>query len=389
MKGLYQSFPAFAPDYVGVSSFLFDENALTVFIDPHGCNGQTLYYMDPRFEDFSRMPKSFSCGIREKDAVFGVDKLVEKKVMQILDCVQGDYIILVGTPIPTMLGVDYKALTDRIEKRAKIPTLGVTTSGLDFYDVGQKKIMNLMLNRTETQPESFESEESDIHLIGATPLDGWDYTAIFDYTAFLKKCGANTVDVWGQGNTFQKMKGVGKSKLNIAVSVAGIEIAQRLNHTYGTPYLIGYPIGSVMEEYYAKLVEFHLDEKCGMPILKMAPDTEQPRILIIGSPVNSCMIRKYFGAQEGMTDIDIGFCFGAPVECKEENDFVFFEEEELHQTIKQKGKYDIIIGDPLFKNSLFSFAERYVEFPEISISGRLYSHEMKRVFGKWGDNFFM
>lgn len=87
MKGLYQSFPAFAPDYVGVSSFLFDENALTVFIDPHGCNGQTLYYMDPRFEDFSRMPKSFSCGIREKDAVFGVDKLVEKKVMQILDAV--------------------------------------------------------------------------------------------------------------------------------------------------------------------------------------------------------------------------------------------------------------------------------------------------------------
>lgn len=159
MKGLYRYFPAFAPDYAGVSSFLFDENALTVFIDPHGCNGQTLYYMDPRFEDFSRMPKSFSCGIREKDAVFGVDKLVEKKVMQILDCVQGDYIVLVGTPIPTMLGVDYKALADRIEKRAKIPTLGVTTSGFDFYDVGQKKIMNLMLNRTETQSERFGSEE--------------------------------------------------------------------------------------------------------------------------------------------------------------------------------------------------------------------------------------
>lgn len=389
MKGLYKYFPAFAPDYAGVSSFLFDENALTVFIDPHGCNGQTLYYMDPRFEDFSRMPKSFSCGIREKDAVFGVDKLVEKKVMQILDCVQGDYIVLVGTPIPTMLGVDYKALADRIEKRAKIPTLGVTTSGFDFYDVGQKKIMNLMLNRTETQSERFGSEEADIHLIGATPLDGWDYTTISDYTAFLKKCGANTVDVWGQGNTFQKMKGVGNSKLNIAVSVAGIEIAQRLYHTYGTPYLIGYPIGSVMEEYYAKLVAFHLDMKCRMPMLKMASDTEHLRILIIGSPVNSCMIRKYLGAQKGMTDIDIGFCFGVPAECKEENDFVFFEEEELHQIIMLKGKYDIIIGDPLFKNSLFSFTERYVEFPEISISGRLYSNEMKRVFGKWGDNFLM
>lgn len=185
------------------------------------------------------------------------------------------------------------------------------------------------------------------------------------------------------------MKGIGKSKLNIAVSVAGIEIAQRLYHTYGTPYLIGYPIGSVMEEYYAKLVSFHLEMKYEMPMLEMAPDTEQPRILIIGSPVNSCMIRRYLGAQEGMADIDIGFCFRAPIECKKANDFVFFDEEELHQTIKEKGKYDIIIGDPLFKKILFSFTERYVEFPEISISGRLYSNRMKRVFGKWGDNFLM
>ena len=82
MKGLYRSFPAFAPDYTGVSSFLFAENALTIFLDPHGCNGQSLYYMDPRFEDFGKMPKSFSCGIREKDAVFGLDTLVEKKTVK-------------------------------------------------------------------------------------------------------------------------------------------------------------------------------------------------------------------------------------------------------------------------------------------------------------------
>ena len=227
MKGLYRSFPAFAPDYTGVSSFLFAENALTIFLDPHGCNGQSLYYMDPRFEDFGEMPKSFSCGIREKDAVFGLDTLVEKKTVKLLEYVSGDYIVLLGTPVPAMLGVDFKALSEKIQRLTNIPAFGIPTTGLFFYDDGQKLLLNCILDWAESTGNNFESERADVHIIGATPLDGWDYTSINDYLSLLRDCGITNISCWGQGGLLQKAKGVKNSKLNIAVSAPGLYIAQQ------------------------------------------------------------------------------------------------------------------------------------------------------------------
>lgn len=386
MKGLYRNFPAFAPDYTGVSSLLFDENAITVFLDPHGCNGQSLYYMDPRFEDFSRMPKSFSCGIREKDAVFGLDSLVEKKITKLLKDVTGDYIVLLGTPVPAMLGVDFRALSRKIEHLTNIPTFGIPTTGLCFYDEGQRMFYDHILDWTESGANNFEPEKADVHIIGATPLDGWDYTSMNDYVSLLEDCGITDISCWGQGNLLQKAKGIKNSRLNIAVSAASLHMVERLKQSYGTPYIMGYPIGSLMEKYFKELIK----AKVNIQTPPSQPErtfvnTDINGILILGDPINSCMLRNCLRMQFGISKVDIGFCFRPPSVCVQKNDFIFSEEYELKQTISARQEYDMMIGDPLFKS--FIPCKKYIDHPNIAVSGRLYASEMDRVFGKWGDAF--
>lgn len=387
MKGLYRSFPAFAPDYTGVSSFLFAENALTIFLDPHGCNGQSLYYMDPRFEDFGKMPKSFSCGIREKDAVFGLDSLVEKKTVKLLENVSGDFIVLIGTPVPAMLGIDFKALSEKIQYLTNIPAFGIPTTGLCFYDDGQKLLFNHILDWAESAENNFESEKADVHIIGATPLDGWDYTSINDYLSLLRDCGITRVSCWGQGNLLQKARGVKNSKLNIAVSTSGLHIAQRLEQSYGTPYIMGFPVGTLMEAYYKKLIKARINAQTPPPALERTfVNGAISRVLILGDPINSCMLRSCLRVQFGIPKVDIGFCFFPPSLCIQTDDFIFTEEYELHQAISDGPEYDLVIGDPLFKN--FIPDKKYIDYPNIAVSGRLYAQEMERTFGTWGDVFF-
>lgn len=386
MKGLYRSFPAFAPDYTGVSSFLFAENALTIFLDPHGCNGQSLYYMDPRFEDFGKMPKSFSCGIREKDAVFGLDTLVERKTVKLLEYVSGDYIVLLGTPVPAMLGVDFKALSEKIQRLTNIPAFGIPTTGLFFYDDGQKLLLNCILDWAESTGNNFESERADVHIIGATPLDGWDYTSINDYLSLLRDCGITNISCWGQGGLLQKAKGVKNSKLNIAVSAPGLYIAQRLEQSYGTPYIIGFPIGTQMETYYKSLIKAKINAQTPPSNPESAfVNKDIGRVLILGDPINSCMLRSCLQLQFGIPKVDIGFCFFPPSICMQTDDFIFTEEYELNQAVSERPEYDFVIGDPLFQSSISG--KKYIDYPNIAVSGRLYAREMERTFGKWGNIF--
>lgn len=69
----------------------------------------------------------------------------------------------------------------------------------------------------------------------------------------------------------------------------------------------------------------------------------------------------------------------------QKNDFIFSEEYELKQTISARQEYDLMIGDPLFKS--FIPCKKYIDHPNIAVSGRLYASEIDRVFGKWGDAF--
>lgn len=389
MKNLFRRFPAFAPDYVGVSAMTFNENAITIFVDPHGCNGQSLYYMDPRYDDFKRMPKSFSCGLRERDTILGIDNLIIKKVKDVLKYVSGNYVVLVGTPVSAILGIDFKALAKRVEESIGIPVLGIPTTGLTFYDEGQGIFLNEILEKVETNQYLIPDDDAEVNIIGCTPLDDWDYSAILDYIKLINECGIKSISIWGQDNLLQNIKNVSKSRLNIAVSSAAVSFVKKLEEKYSTPYIIGFPIGTLMYNYYKELIKSHLYNKA-LPLKtkQLCKHTIKKCGLIIGNPINSCMWRDFFINQKGFEKIDIGSCFNVPEPLLKECNFIFKDENELEKYLQLNCEYDFIMGDPLFNSCVYSYNSKFINFPSVSVSGCLYKNQMERNFGKWGNLFY-
>lgn len=391
MKQLYRVFPALAPDYTGISSLLFEERAITVFVDPHGCNGQSLYYMEPRYDAFRQMPRSFSCGIREKDAVFGVDELVRRKVSGLLKYVDGAYIVLVGTPVPAALGLDFSSLARQIQRDTGLPTFGLATNGLSTYDRGQIMLLHALMDRIEQEPGCFPPLQCDVHLIGATTLDGWDATAVRDYTELLKDCGARSVACWGRPDLIHAMAGAPWSRLNIAVSSAGYTMARRLQQTYGTPFLAGYPVGAAMESRFRTQVRAILDGKPLPEFAPVRPVSSAPlhSVLLLGDRWNNEALGRCLSEDYHVPEIQMGDCFPGegPYADAVPDCFPIREEEELFQHCLEHGPYDCIVGDPLFRPLVETFTRNFVPNPHVAVSGRLYWNEMDRLFGPWGDRF--
>ena len=50
-----------------------------------------------------------------------------------------DFIAVIGTPVPAVIGTDYRALSRMIEKKTGIPALTIDTDGTKLYDDGEKK----------------------------------------------------------------------------------------------------------------------------------------------------------------------------------------------------------------------------------------------------------
>ena len=68
------------------------------------------------------------------DAILGRDdRLVEKtvKACKRLDC---SFIAIIGTPVPSVIGTDYKALKKMIEKKTGLPVVTVDTNGMELRE---------------------------------------------------------------------------------------------------------------------------------------------------------------------------------------------------------------------------------------------------------------
>ena len=53
--------------------------------------------------------------------------------------IDASFAAIVGTPVPSVIGTDYKALKRMAEKRLSLPVVTVDTTGMDYYDKGIEK----------------------------------------------------------------------------------------------------------------------------------------------------------------------------------------------------------------------------------------------------------
>ena len=330
----------FAPDYSGVCSALFDLNCIAVLHDASGCTGNYVGFDEPRW--YGSQSATFCSGLREIDAVLGDDEKLIQKVMQASASLRPDLIALVGSPVPMVIGTDFEGIAADLESRTGLPCVGFDTTGTQYYPVGVAKACIALAQRFTRPPE--RKRPLGVNLLGVTPLD-FGTEASENLRSLLAANGLELVADFCDGLTLDAVGHASEASLNLVVSLAGLEPARWLHEKYGTPFLVGAPIGEKaqalwLEEVFRRL---HSQEPGVMPACGGDAET-----LVLGDAV---LCRSWqFGLQtEFGVSADCGCLFGTDPLLAGKHELNLASEDDIGRAVNS-GRYRTVIGDPMFRS---------------------------------------
>lgn len=404
MKQVQRVSANYSADLFGICSALYELGGLIIMHDASGCNSTYATHDEPRWFHMDSMV--YISALEEYDAVLGNE---EKLISDILECAlekKPKFIALCGSPIAFIMGTDFKGLARVIEKRTKIPTFGFKTSGMYTYQQGARQAFKKLIERF--CPDDFIKEERKIgdplrvNLLGVTPLDFSIGKNIDNLHLFLTNCGFNENMCLAMGDSLENISKAGNGDVNLVLSSTGILSAEVLKEKYGTPYVIGIPMGESGCKALREAIILTAKDKetrviSGRQVLinpdalyirrktgtlqgktfspeKTIPKTsfyKNKEILIIGEPVFTESFRQCLENEFGAEKVK--------VICPLEDSLGFLREEDKRtdeeDIIKEYLlKADIIFADPLYKrllNETESHPEKiFISFPEENYSGR-------------------
>lgn len=376
MKGLRKYLSPFAPDQSGAAAVLCEFHGLIIILDAGGCAGNICGFDEPRW--FESRSAIFSAGLRDMDAILGRDDRLVEKIGKACEKLSADFIAVIGTPVPAVIGTDYRALSRMIEKKTGIPALTIDTDGTKLYDDGEKKTWEELFKKFAVEKEV---ELGRVGIIGATPLEfGGVYEEDFLKTYFEEK-GFSKVVCYGMGDGLNAVREAAAAEKNIVVSPAGIAAAKYLKQKFGTPYELFCPPEIIPEWKGRKEQKEQTREQKGQKIqreqIKSKMQKEQPaevlngeklsekKILIVHQQVLANTLREELLS----ANINVASWFMMDKGQKEEGDILFKEEDDWIAYIKEN-EYDIIIADPLLKKAVPFYEGEWYDLPHFAISGK-------------------
>ncbi|MFA6937347.1 MAG: nitrogenase component 1 [Treponema sp.] len=423
MRGLFRYLSPFTPDQSGAASVLFELGGIIIICDAGGCAGNVCGFDEPRFQ----MQKSavFSACLRDMDAIMGRDdKLVAKVGDALKSLPDAKFVAYIGTPVPSVIATDYKALCRMTEKKFGVPTIACATNGMDSYDKGEEKIYISLIERFA---DGCKKDDSLVGVWGATPLD----VAALDSGNVLRESlgvEGKKVVVYGMGSTLDDFKNCGAASVNYVVSVAGLTAAKYLEKKFGTKYKVISPVSfdeilkldgalSCGEKYLSpnngkrstlKLdenltsEEKHLSSNNGAWALARLDNASSSvekdlysnsdaknikvdgPVLIISQQFMANGVREFIRGkmlhgENQNVKIDCATFFDFEKSYTENGDCYLPGEDDLIRLVEEK-KYRTIICDTLFMRALPDFDGKHIPLPHYAVSGQLNAVKSEKEF---------
>ena len=381
MKGLRKYLTPFAPDQSGAVSVLYELGGMLVICDAGGCTGNVCGFDEPRW--FETRSAVFSAGLRDMDAILGRDDRLVAKLADAAEKLDVTFAAVIGTPVPAVIGTDYRALERMLAKKTELPVLTVNTDGMELYDRGEEKAYLVLFGRfagenVDVEPGNIEKTQTaescdgkrngknedvsvDIEdrprvgIIGMTPQDVSDLKAAEKIQKLYADQGLRAV-CYGMGDGLKEVKKASLTVKNVVVSPAALKAAQYLQKKFGTPYEIAYPLA---------------------PELVPEMDYRGKKILIVQQQVIANAMRKEIekrtGEKEEITTAtwfmrkeeilaDLRVSAADDISLKEEDDFI---------SLVGKDGYDVIFADPCMERMIPEFEGIFIPLTHFAVSGKL------------------
>ena len=358
----------YSADVFGVCSALFELGGMVIMHDASGCNSTYTTHDEPRWYDMESMV--YISGLSEMEAIMGDDEKLINDIVLAAEDLNPKFIAVAGTPIPTMTGFDFEAVAALIEERTGIHAFGFPTTGMNTYVHGASMALEAIARRF-TDKSKEKTDYPSANILGLTPLDFTVNGTDEAIAAFLKDSGYQVLSRWAMGSSLEELAQAGKAHVNLVVSGTGLGAAKALQELFGTPYVIGVPMGN---DYSAKIREA-LDQAVSTGE-NQAPVSDLPgqEILVIGEGITSLSLASA---------LELATRNGAAVVCPTEcdlrilrnKDLLLQSEEQIQQAMAQA---KIVIADPLFQ-PICPPDVRFVKLPTESFSGRLYREQIPNL----------
>lgn len=381
MKGLRKYLTPFAPDQSGAVSVLYELGGMLVICDAGGCTGNVCGFDEPRW--FETRSAVFSAGLRDMDAILGRDDRLVAKLADAAEKLDVTFAAVIGTPVPAVIGTDYRALERMLAKKTELPVLTVNTDGMELYDRGEEKAYLALFGRfagenVDVEPGNIEKTQTaescdgkrngknedvsvDIEdrprvgIIGMTPQDVSDLKAADKIRKVYADQGMRAI-CYGMGDGLDEVRNASLAAKNVVVSPAALKAAQYLQKKFGTPYEIAYPLAS-----------------------ELVPEVnyQGKKILIVQQQVIANAVRKeiekrtgekeaittatwFMRKEEILTDLNVDAA--DDISLKEEDDFI---------SLVEKEGYDVIFADPCMERMIPGFEGVFIPLTHFAVSGKL------------------
>ena len=368
MKQTSRIISTYSADVFGVCSALFELGGMIIMHDASGCNSTYTTHDEPRWYDMDSMV--YISGLSEMEAIMGDDEKLIDDIVSAANDLHPKFIAVAGTPIPTMTGFDFNAIAEIINERTGIPTFGFATTGMNTYVHGVSMALEA-LAKNYVNKDAVKTEYLSANILGLTPLD-FSVNGSDRATAnFLEDAGYRVISKWAMGDSLDDISKAGSAHVNLVVSSAGLAAAKILNKEFGTPYVVGVPVGKE----YSDVIKNALAEavKTGENQFPHS-NLEGGEIVIIGESATSVSLASAieFSMQKGVKVI-------CPTEYFEnilrDKDTACTWEEEIEEIINSAA---VVIADPLFA-PICKDGIRFVNLPSESFSGRIYRDQIPNL----------
>lgn len=368
MKQVAGLISTYSSDEFGICSALYELGGMVVMHDASGCNSTYTTHDEPRWYDIDSM--IYISAISEMEAIMGDDEKLIRDITETAQELNPAFVAVTGAPIPYMIGTDLPAIAAVVEQETGIPSFGFAANGMHDYLSGISMALEAVVNRFCIR-DIPKTERLSVNIIGATPLDFSLNGSIDSMIQWLQEQDMEPGACLSMGTTLEEIKKAGQAHVNLAVSYGGLAAAKTLNRIFGTPYVIGVPVGKTFAAHLAdQLRQTAADQKnrisyqeTGLPSRTSGSQT----LAVIGESIYSASLAAAIGQETGIPVHVL-----CPLETEKallrECDLETPEEDDLIQYLPQ---YTGLIADPLYR-PLWEDRENFYPLPHEAFSGRIY-----------------
>lgn len=382
MGRLFRYLPPFAGDYSGVGSALYELGGMLCIHDASGCTGNYVGFDEPRSYDSKQLV--YCTGLRQNDAILGNEKIYIDKIVQAAKDMKPKFIAIVGSPVSLIIGFDFKGFAKEIEQLTGLPTFGFETGGMKgCYKDGIVMAVNRLLEyyaKDRRNVKNRKNTDKRVNIVGATPLDISEEN-IGELKNILAKEGYEINTVLSMGNTVEGFKNIEDAEINLAITQAGLLIAQNMEKKYKMPYLAGLPIGNYGKDIYFKCLKEVLETGKSKIIYydntKKQGELKKKAVVIEDGIIGVSIATQLYG--EGYGQVYVYSPFGKDNVLKESGIEFTKGEEEILAAINRED-CSLIIADPLlleFRKNAENIT--MIGIPKYAVSSKLY-HQRRKVY---------